>query len=109
MNSYGFEDVGTSGISDDTSGDSVELTEGGTEFVVGSFISVDGSLGEDGVVFEFGSSDGWAVVGDEDESGLTLSEGSENVLVTDLVLTRLDDKLDLGVDVLLGVLLWHWR
>ena len=67
---------------------------------------MDVSLGEDGVVLELSSSDGWAVVGDEDKLGLSASHGSDGVTVTDLVLSGLDDKLELVVDVLLlGLLL----
>ena len=60
---------------------------------------MDIRLGEDSVVLKFGSSDSWAVAGDEDELGLTTSEGSDSVSVTNLVLSGLDDQLELGVDV----------
>ena len=45
-----------------------------TEFDVVSVEVVNLGLGEHGVVLEFGSSDGGAVVGDEDQLGLSLSQ-----------------------------------
>ena len=45
-----------------------------THFDVVSVEVVHLSLGEHGVVFELSSSDGGAVVGDQDEFGLSLSQ-----------------------------------
>ena len=39
-------------------------------------------LGKNGVVFELGSSDSWAVVGDQDELGLSRSEGFDGVSIS---------------------------
>ena len=43
-------------------------------------------LGENSVVFKLGSSDGWAVVGDEDQLRLAGSQGSDGVLVSCILL-----------------------
>ena len=53
-----------------------------TEFDVVSVELVNMRLGEHGVVLEFSSSDGGAVVSDEDQLGLALSEGLQSGLVT---------------------------
>ena len=39
-------------------------------------------LSKDGVVFQLSSSDGWAVVGDQDKFGLSRSEGFDSVSVS---------------------------
>jgi len=70
---------------------------------------MDIGLGEDGVVLELGSSDGWAVGGDEDQLGLSGSEGSDGVSVTDLEFTGFNNEGKFGVDVLFPVFGWHGR
>jgi len=58
------------------------------------------SLGQDCVVFDFCLADGGAVVGEDDESGITVSEGTESALVAKHVFAALDDETQLAVDVL---------
>ena len=53
-----------------------------TEFDVVSVKVMDCSLGEHGVVLELSSSDGWAVVGDHDKLGFTLSEGLDGRFIS---------------------------
>ena len=53
-----------------------------TELNVVSFEMENLGSTEDGHVLDLGLSDGWAVVGDEDELGLTVSHGSHGELVT---------------------------
>ena len=47
------------------------FTTGSTEGNVVSGIENDFSLGNSGIIFEFSLSDGWAVVAQDDELGLT--------------------------------------
>ena len=53
-----------------------------TELNIVSFEMENLGSTEDGHVLDLGLSDGWAVVGDEDELGLTVSHGSHGELVT---------------------------
>ena len=62
------------------------------------------SLGEHGVVLELSSSDGGAVLGDEDKLGLSLSESLDDVSVSNLELSGLDSEVELSVEVLLDLL-----
>ena len=80
--SQGLEDVWVSWVGDDRGGDSEELTEGGTELKVVSIEVVDIGLGKNGVVLQLSSSDGWAVVRDQDKLGLSASEGFDGVSVS---------------------------
>ena len=64
-------------------------------------------LSEDSVVFKLGSSDSWAVGGNEDQSGLSSSESSDGVSVTNLEFSGFNDEVKLGVNVLFLFFLWH--
>lgn len=66
---------------------------------------VDGSLGKHGVVLDLGLAEGRGVGRDENELGLARAHVLEGALKAEGDLTRLDDKLELGVDVVLGRLL----
>ena len=107
--SYGLEDIWITWIADDEGWDSEELTEGGTELNVVSVEVMYIGLSEDSVVFKLGSSDGWAVGGNEDQSGLSSSESSDGVSVTDLEFTGFNNEGKFGVDVLFPVFGWHGR
>ena len=80
--SYGFEDIWISWVWDDHGGDGEKLTESSSELKVVSVEVVNIGLSEDSVVFQFGSSDGWAVVWDQDKFGLTGSKGFDSVSVS---------------------------
>ena len=80
--SYGFEDVWISWVGDDHGWDSEKFTNGGTKFDVVSVKGVNIRFGKDSVVLELGSSDCWAVAWDEDELGLSASQGLDGVLVS---------------------------
>ena len=82
MCSHRLEDVWVSWVGDDHGGDSEELTEGGTELKVVSIEVVDIGLGKNGVVLQLSSSDGWAVVRDQNEFGLSRSQSFDGVSVT---------------------------
>ena len=84
------------------------LTAGSTERNVVSGVEDNLGLGEDSVVLDFCLSDGGAVVGEDDELGLTGSEGSEGALVAKSVLSTLDDEAELAVDVIGSDFLGHW-
>ena len=81
MCSHRLKDVWVSWVGDDHGGDSEELTEGGTELKVVSIEVVDIGLGKNGVVLQLSSSDGWAIVRDQDKFGLSGSEGFDSVFV----------------------------
>ena len=82
MSSHRLEDVWVSWVGDDHGGDSEELTQSGSELKVVSVEVVDIGLGKNGVVLQLSSSDGWAVVGDQDKFGLSRSEGFDSVFVS---------------------------
>lgn len=65
---------------------------------------VDGALGQHGVVLDLGLSQSRGVASNDDELGLTLSESLDGGLVTEGVLSGLDSKTELGVDVITGLL-----
>lgn len=65
---------------------------------------VDSGLGKHGVVLNLGLSQSRGVAGNDDELGLTLSESLDGGLVTEGVLSGLDNKGKLGVEVLLVLL-----
>ena len=65
-------------------------------------------FGEDGVVLDFCFADGGAVVGEDDESGISVSEGAESALVAEDVLAGLDDQTQLAVNVLSSSLFHHY-
>ena len=54
------------------------LSASGSEGGVVSGVEDNLSLGENGVVFNLGLSDGGTVVGEDDELGLTSSEGAKS-------------------------------
>ena len=75
----------------------------GTEFGVVSVEVANASSTEDGEVLELSASDGGAVVGDEDELGLSVSHGFDGSLVADFVLSGSDDQVELLDHVVSGV------
>lgn len=85
--------------------DAEELTGSSTEGNVGALVVVNGSLGKHGVVLDLGLAQGRRVGRDEDELGLARAHVLESALKAEGDLTRLDNKLELGVDVVLGRLL----
>ena len=80
--SYGFEDIWISWITDDHGGNGEKFTKGGSELKVVSIEVMDIRLGKNGIVLQLSSSDGWAVVRDQDEFGLAWSEGFDGVSVS---------------------------
>lgn len=64
---------------------------------------MDVGLGQHGVVLQLRLSQDWSVGSNNDQLGLTLSQRLDNGLVPEGVLTGLDDKGKLLVDVLLGL------
>ena len=76
------------------------LTAGSSEGDVVSGEEDDSSLGEDGIVLNLSLSDGGAVIGENDELGLSGSERAKGRLVAQHVLATLDDKAELVADVL---------
>ena len=57
------------------------------------------------VVLKLSSSDGWAVVGDKDEFGSSVSHALDGVSVSNLEFTRFDNQIELDVDVGVGLVL----
>lgn len=83
------------------------LTASSTKRDVVSRIEDNSSLGEDGIVLNFSLPDGGAVVGEDDELGLTVSQRAEGRLVAEHVLATLDDERELAVNVLRTDLFHH--
>ena len=100
-----LEDIWISWIADDHGGDTEESTKSGSELDVVSFEVVNIRLSKHCVVLKFGLSDGWAVVGNQDELWLSGSESLDGVSVSNAEFSRLNDKVKLTSDVLLGGLL----
>lgn len=85
--------------------DAEELTGSSTKGDVGALVVVNGSLGKHGVVLDLGLAQRRRVGRDEHQLGLARAHVLESALKAESDLTRLDDKLELGVDVVLGRLL----
>lgn len=85
--------------------DAEELTGSSTESNVGALVVVDRSLGKHGVVLDLGLAQGRGVGRDENELSLASAHVLESALKAESDLTRLDNKLELGVDVVLRRLL----
>ncbi len=83
------------------------LSAGSSQRDVVSGVEDNASLSQNGVVLDFGFADGRTVVGEDDEPGLSGSEGSEGGFVTKDVLTALDDQTELAVDVVRTYFLSH--
>jgi len=59
---------------------------------------VDACLAEHGVVLDLRLAEGWAIVGNDDQFGLSLAKGSKGLLVAKDVFTTLDNEGKTGVD-----------
>ena len=100
------QDVGVTSIENSQSTDSEKLTDNGTQFIVTTLEVVNLSLGQHGVVFQLRLSQDWGVTSNDDQLGLTGSQGLNNGLVAQGVLTGLDNQTQLGVDVIGRLVLW---
>ena len=85
------KDVRVTSVQNRQGTDSEQLTTDSTQFVVTTLEVVDWGLGQHGVVFQFRLSQNWSVTSNDDQLGLTSSQGLDNGLVTKGVLTRLDN------------------
>merc|ERR1719296_137887 len=104
------DDVTVTRVGDGHDATAEVLTAGGSEVVVVARVVEDGGLGEESVVLNLGLPEGRAVVGDDDQLGLSLAEGLQSRLVPEGVLSGLDDQTELGPDgvaLLLGRLGGH--
>jgi hypothetical protein len=113
--SDGGENVGISGVLDGHNANAVEAAAGGAELNVVAFEVNDLGAAEDGEVFEFGLSDGGAVVSDEHKFAGTTAELLLGELVaygyvqktwgslTDLELARADSELEFLLEVVRNV------
>ena len=99
------QDVGVTSVQNGQNTNSEQLTDSSTQFVVTTLEVVDLGLGQHGVVFQFRLSQDWGVGSDDDQLSLTLSQSLNGRLVTQRVLTGLDNKCQLLTDVFL-VLSW---
>lgn len=79
-----------------------------TKFDIGTNEVMDGDLSQRSVIFDFGLSNGGAVVRNEDELGGTISNSLDGRLVTEGSLTGSHDQSELGLDVILSDLLDHF-
>ncbi len=71
LNRSFVEDVWVSGIGDGHGGAPVILSAGSSEGDVVAWVEDNSRLGEDCIVLDFSFADGGAVVGENDELGLT--------------------------------------
>lgn len=105
LSSNGGEQVRVTSVEDGHNTDAEQLTSSSTKSDVGALVVVDGSLGKHGVVLDLGLAQRRRVSRDEYELSLARAHVLESALKAEGDLTRLDDKLELGVDVVLGRLL----
>lgn len=94
------EDIWISGIDDGEGWASVIFSAGGSQWDIVSLVEYNFGLGEGSIVLNLAFSDGWAVIGEDDEFGLSVSEGSEGGLIPEYVLATFDDERKLAVNIL---------
>lgn len=100
------QDVRVTGIQDSQGTNSEQSTADGTQLVVTTLEVVDLSLGQHSVVLQLRLSQHWGVTSDDNQLGLTVSQGLDSGLVAQAVLTGLDNQTQLGVDVFSSLTLW---
>jgi hypothetical protein len=101
------ENVWISSINDSHSGAAVIFTAGSSQRDVVSRVEDNTSLSQNSIVFDLGFADGGTVVGEDDESCFSWSEGSESGLVAEYILSTLDDETEFAVDVIWSDFLSH--
>lgn len=74
----GRKDVGVTGVQDRHNTDSEQLTTNSSQLVVTTLEVVDLGLGQHGVVFQLRLSQDWGVTGNDNQLGLTSSQGLDN-------------------------------
>ena len=99
-------DIRVTGVGDAEDTDTEVATAGSAEVDVGPTVVVDVCLRKMSVVLDLRADKRGAVVGDDHKLGLTLAEGLESLVETKAVLATLHDESELGVDTLLGLLLF---
>lgn len=98
------QDIRITGIQNGENTDSKKLTTSSTKLVVTTLEVVNSGLGQHGVVLKLRLSQGRSVAGNDNQLGLSLSERLESALVSEGVLTTLDDEGKSGVDRFLVLL-----
>jgi len=101
---HGPDDITVSGVSDGQSTHTEIFSTRGSKLVVVSSIVMDTSLGQHGVVLYLRLPQGWGVIGDDDQLGLSIPQGLDSLLVAKHKLTRLHNQSKSGVDGLIGFL-----
>ena len=99
-------DIRVTRVGDAEDTDTEVTTAGSAEVDVGAAVVVDVGLGKVSVVLNLGADKRGAVVGDDHKLGLARAEGLESLVETKAVLAALHDEGELGVDTLLGLLLF---
>ena len=99
-----LDDVTVSGVGDTQAADAEVLTAGGTEGDVVAVVVVDGGLAQHGVVLKLRLPQGRAVAGDQHKLGLSGTKRLQRLTVTQAVLPRLDNKLQLVVNAFLDTI-----
>jgi len=103
------KDVGISSVLDGHNTNSVHAARSGTKFSVVTVEVANTSSSKDGEVLELSASNGRAVVGNENKLGLSISDRLDGGLVTNLVLSRSNDKGEFLDHVVSGVNLLSQR
>lgn len=106
LNLNGRQNVRVTSVQNRQGTDSEQLTTGSTQLVVATWEVVQWSLRQHSVVLQLRLSQDWGVTGDDNQLGLTVSQGLDNGLVAQGVLTGLDNQTQLGVNSLLVLSLW---
>ena len=68
---HGPDDVAVPRVGDGEGADPEVLAAGGPELIVVAGVMVDASLGQHGVVLDLGLAEGWGVVGNDHQLGLS--------------------------------------
>ena len=102
----GASDIRVTRVGDAEDTDTEVTTAGSAEVDVGATVVVDVGLRKVSVVLNLRTHKRRAVVGDDHKLGLALAEGLEGLVEAEAVLAALHDEGELGVDTLLGLLLF---
>merc|ERR1719238_2280649 len=78
---HGPDDVAVPRVGDGEGADPEILAAGGPELIVVAGVVVDASLGQHGVVLDLGLAEGWSVVGNDHQLGLSTPQSLEGLLV----------------------------
>lgn len=76
------------------------FSAGGSQRDIVAWVEDNSCFGEYGIVLNFCFTDSWAIVGENDEFSVSVSEGSKGGLISQDIFSTLDDETESAVDVL---------